>query len=349
MLLASTLILISCGPVDIGTGEPVGDPTEKVNPSAFTTFSGSMPACGTVMASWQGTNAYSNGKNTSTGYSCAGGGKYGLQYQCVELVMRHFKTKWGLRWWGNAKDLLNNAPKATVDVYKNGDGANPPVPGDMVVWTKGTYGHVALVTAVSGTGVSIIEQNVKGSGSVTLPYDGKTIGARWGTWVVAGWAHAKVNTAGGGTPQPPQPPQPPPPQPPQPPPPPTPPPPQPPQPPPPPGGGSVNWSCNKSAWAGKQLWTCSGTARYRCVGGKAVKEACARGCWRNVLGRDDQCIKASTASAWTCNRSAWAGRQLWTCKPGTSEMYRCESSAPVVVSCPAGCKRNSLGSNDRCN
>ena len=402
LTLLCTITLLACGPVEIG-GEPVGDPAEKVNPSAFTTFSGSMPACGKVMASFQGTMAYSNGKNTSTGYSCAGSGAYGLQYQCVELVMRHFKTTWGLRWWGNAKDLLNNAPKATVDVYKNGDGAHPPVAGDMIVWTKGTYGHVALVTGVSGSGVSIIEQNVKGSGSATLPYDGKSVGARWGSWVPVGWAHAKANTTGGGTPPPPPGPQPPPPPPPPAPdpdqvlcqkygwistcqgagallscdqatqkakqiacpngcqknalgtpdackgatpPPPGPPPP--PPPPPPPGGGPVSWSCNKSAWQGKQLWTCSGGARYRCTGGAPQKEACSRGCWSNSLGKDDQCISPAAASAWGCNQSSWQGKQLWTCKTGTSQMYRCEAGSPVLVSCPSGCKRNSLGQNDAC-
>ena len=209
-LLCCSLLISACGPTPIGA-EPTGDPSVVVNPSAFTTFSGSMPACGKSMASFQGTVAYSNGANTSTGYSCAGVGAYGLQYQCVELVMRHFKTNWGLRWYGNAKHLLANAPKSTVDVYSNGDGAHPPVPGDMIVWTKGTYGHVALVTGVTGSSVTIIEQNVKGSGSATLPYDGKSVGARWGSWVPAGWAHARANTAGGAPPPPGTPPPPPPP------------------------------------------------------------------------------------------------------------------------------------------
>jgi len=378
-----------------------------VNPSAFTTFSGSMPACGKSMASFQGTVAYSNGANTSTGYSCAGVGAYGLQYQCVELVMRHFKTNWGLRWYGNAKHLLANAPKSTVDVYSNGDGAHPPVPGDMIVWTKGTYGHVALVTGVTGSSVTIIEQNVKGSGSATLPYDGKSVGARWGSWVPAGWAHARANTAGGAPPPPGTPPPPPPPPAdpdvtrckkygwistcvggatllscdqakqaakqvacpgsckknplgtpdtcnnpaPPPPPPGTPPPPPPPgNPPPPPPGSPVNWSCSKSAWQGQQLWTCSGGSRYRCdASGKPRREACARGCWRNKLGKDDQCVTAAAAGSWSCNMSSWKGAQLWTCKTGTQEMYRCDASAPVRVSCPKGCKRNALGTHDACH
>ncbi|MGZ3474936.1 MAG: hypothetical protein ACXWUG_12030, partial [Polyangiales bacterium] len=46
-------------------------------------------ACGTSLASFDGTTAHSNGKYTGTGTSCAGAGAYGYQYQCVELVQRH--------------------------------------------------------------------------------------------------------------------------------------------------------------------------------------------------------------------------------------------------------------------
>lgn len=165
---------------------------EAVNPSAVETAS--MPACGATLASFNGTAAYSNGGNSGTGVSCAGQGSYGLRYQCVELAMRHFKTRWGLRWWGNARDLLTNAPRDKVDVYNNGDRNHPPQPGDMVVWQTGQWGHVALVTAVRSNGVDIIEQNVKGgNGRATLPYSNGRIGARWGSWVPQGWAHAKAN------------------------------------------------------------------------------------------------------------------------------------------------------------
>ena len=110
----------------------------------------------------------------------------------------------------------------------------------------------------------------------------------------------------------------------------------------------MNWSCNKSAYQGKQLWTCSGSARYRCTGGTPQKEVCAHGCWRNVLGKDDRCATQASTAAWGCNQSSYQGKQLWTCKAGTSAMYRCEGGAPVAVNCPSGCKRNALGTNDAC-
>lgn len=257
--LLGTVTLVGCS---AGTDEP-GDPG-PVNPSVEEPLS--MPKCGTVLGSFDGTNAYSNANNTGTGYSCAGGGAYGLQYQCVELVMRHFKTHWGLRWYGNAKDLLAGAPKASVEVYYNGDAQHPPVPGDMIVWTNGTYGHVALVTKVNANSVEILEQNVVGSGKATLSYANGTIGARWGSWVPKGWAHAKANGAQNPNPPPQNPP---------------------PQPPPQP---TVNWSCSKSAYQGKQIWTCSGSARYRCENGTPVKQDCPNGCKINPLGTDDVCL-----------------------------------------------------------
>jgi hypothetical protein len=328
-----------CAPAD----DPLPGDGEEVNPSRSDALQ--MSACNTALGTFDGTTAFSNGGDTGTGYSCAGSGAYGLQYQCVELVMRHFKTHWGLSWHGNAKDLLANAPSGTVDVYMNGDAAHPPVPGDMVVWKNGTYGHVALVTAVHADGVDILEQNVKGNGHATLPYDGAKIGARWGNWVPAGWAHAKDNTSGGGgtggaggsgsssaT-----------------------------------GGGTtsstsgggttssggntsstgsgnpVSWSCNDSAYNGQQYWTCSGGNIYRCQNGVPEEQVCASGCNVNALGTDDTC---KSQVQWNCNNSAYNGQQYWTCSGGN--IYRCQNGVPEEQACANGCKSNPLGTDDAC-
>jgi surface antigen len=284
-----------------------GNDGVDVNPSISQALT--MASCGAALASFDGTTAYSNGANTGTGYSCAGVGTYGYQYQCVELAMRHFSKKWGLHWYGNAKDLLNTAPRDKVSVYSNGDAAHPPVPGDMVVWTNGAYGHVAVVSAVRSGAVDVIEQNVKGDGAATLSYDGASIGARWGTWIPAGWAHAKAN---GNTP-----------------------------PPPPPG---VNWSCSNSAYAGQQYWTCSSGALYECQSGTAVKQDCGHGCISRPTGTNDLCI--SNTSGWSCSGSAYAGKQYWTCSGG--KIYRCDGTTPTVVACPNGCVVHALGTDDAC-
>ena len=306
--LALALALAGCGGSD------------AVNPSASSEEALTQAPCNTALASFDGTTAYSNGYAVGSGVSCGGQGPYGYQWQCVELVMRHFKTHFGLHWYGNARDLLHWAPRDTVDVFYNGDAAHPPVPGDMVVWEVGTYGHVALVTAVSSTGVDVIEQHVAGNGHATLPYDGARIGARWVNWVPAGWAHAKVNggeaggSTGGGT-----------------------------------DGGTTGgaWSCASSAWGGAQLWTCSGGALHQCdANGQLMMQACERGCMARSAGQDDLCI--SSASGWNCAGSAYGAAQLWTCSGGM--LYRCDGSGtPERVSCPSGCRVMPLGSNDICN
>lgn len=267
-------------------------------------------ACGAILTSWNGTNVYSNGANTGTGNSCAGYGTYGYQYQCVELVMRHFRTKWGLSWSGHAKDLLTNAPTASVDVTYNG-GAVGPVAGDMIVFDKSgdLYGHVALVTGVTSTTVSIVEQNVTTSYARTLSRSGNTINSGWSGWYVKGWAHAKANGSSG-------------------------------------GGGST-WTCANSAYNGVQYWTCdsSMTSRNKCDGsGAHLKETCGRGCFGNSVGKDDLCIQP--ASSWSCANSAYNGQQWWTCSGGY--LYKCDSQGGVVAYCPAGCNVGALGTNDTC-
>jgi surface antigen len=272
LCLGALLLAVGCGTPDLD-GEPTG---EAVNPSRLEQ-SLTMPACGTVLATFNGTSAKSNAGYTGTGNSCAGNpGVYGYEYQCVELVMRHFSTKWGLTWYGNAHDLLNNAPRTYVDVYTNGDTAHPPVPGDMIVFDDGgAWGHVALVTAVTSTTVSVIEQNVVGSGSRTLSRSGGSVNSGWTGWWTLGWAHAKANT----------------------------------------GGSSGGWSCASSAYAGQQYWTCSGSTRNKCnASGTPVMETCARGCLSRNAGQDDLCIAA--ASSWSCANSAYAGQQYWTCSGG---------------------------------
>lgn len=330
---------------------------------------GGLSQCGTPLISWNGTTAYSNGANTGTGYSCAGTGDYGLQYQCVELVMRHFKKSWGLRWYGNAKDLLNNAPTSKVDVYENGDAAHPPVPGDMIVFGGGPYGHVALVTQVTDTSVTIIEQNVKSSFTRTLQRDGGDISAGWSGWWTMGWAHAKDNggSSGGG------------------------------QPPTwacgaseyqgeqfwtcengdlhrceggvpavvdcgdagcnvgalgtddtcksaPPSEPPSDWSCADSAYAGAQYWTCDGGSLHRCDGGQPVEKICDQGCVARSVGQDDLCI--SDASGWACGNSAYGGGQFWTCSGG--DLYRCDGDKQQMIACPSGCYVKSIGTDDAC-
>ncbi|MFH1451369.1 MAG: hypothetical protein ABIF89_02055 [bacterium] len=51
----------------------------------------------------------------------------------------------------------------------------------------------------------------------------------------------------------------------------------------------VNWNCSDSSYYGQQIWTCSGSSRYRCQNGIPVSEYCANGCVAVSLGQNDYC------------------------------------------------------------
>lgn len=96
---------------------------------------------------------------------------YGQKWQCVEFVKRFFHQAHGHKMpdvWGHAKDFWDEGvrqgamnKKRGLLQYRNG-GPVPPVAGDLVVFTNGGYGHVAIVTAVSSNSVEVIQQNIAG-------------------------------------------------------------------------------------------------------------------------------------------------------------------------------------------
>lgn len=152
----------------------------------------------------------------------------GLEWQCVELVQRYFYGKgWTTvpTWtWKDsaAADMPtgipkngNGYPEATFD--KIGSLLVAPRAGDILVFGKVTgswnTGHVALITGVSSTRVTFIEQNVslKGLGpiardQVAITKRGSGLGAKFTiastslehpslTYpTVLGWIHAVKNT-----------------------------------------------------------------------------------------------------------------------------------------------------------
>ena len=70
---------------------------------------------------------------------------------------------WVGNYWGNASNWVNSAQAAGFTVGTN------PVPGAIAVWPKdaGSYGHVALVTAVeSSTSIQVMESNYAGNQKV---------------------------------------------------------------------------------------------------------------------------------------------------------------------------------------
>lgn len=63
---------------------------------------------------------------------------------------------WVGNYWGNAAQWLDSAQKAGYKV-----GTTPRV-GALMVWTGGYYGHVAVVTAINGSLIQVVESNYAG-------------------------------------------------------------------------------------------------------------------------------------------------------------------------------------------
>ncbi|MEO7091885.1 MAG: CHAP domain-containing protein [Polyangiales bacterium] len=152
-------------------------------------------SCGTPLASIDGIWSYSNGWAQATGESCNGWMSTGYGYQCVELAQRYMHQRFDVATiWpvAAAKQMCGSHP-AGVTTHWVGDGYGP-VHGDLVVWTHGTWGHVAVVDEVWDGGASFVEQNNSSSGRGTLsgsPWSGWTRG--YGT--VGCFVHADGNYA----------------------------------------------------------------------------------------------------------------------------------------------------------
>lgn len=94
---------------------------------------------------------------------------FGHRWQCVEFVKRYYYLHLNHAMpdgWGHAKDFFNTSlthgafnKRRGLYQYNNGD-KEVPKPDDLLVYNKGKYGHVAIVTEVGNDYVEIIQQNV---------------------------------------------------------------------------------------------------------------------------------------------------------------------------------------------
>ncbi|HFU4012769.1 TPA: peptidoglycan hydrolase PcsB [Streptococcus suis] len=64
---------------------------------------------------------------------------------------------WVGNYWGNANQWLYSASAAGFST------GSTPVVGAVAVWTSGAYGHVAVVTAVNGFQIQVVESNYNGN------------------------------------------------------------------------------------------------------------------------------------------------------------------------------------------
>jgi hypothetical protein len=112
----------------------------------------------------------------------------------VNLVERFVHAEnFGPTIYGNANELYQDANPAYYEKHPNGSGY-VPVPGDIVTFGGGAFGHVVVVTNVTSTIVDYVEQNSSPAGKGYLSLSGSTLAAYNRYLPVIGIIHARANT-----------------------------------------------------------------------------------------------------------------------------------------------------------
>ena len=123
-------------------------------------WAGTVWLAGSEWFGGNGVNVYSKYSSDVGQRSYYNGVDVGLKWQCVELPGR-FWNKMGWYYgaiYRNAKDIYPSATELGLTRHANGSGY-VPVPGDLVCWNVGTYGHVAVIDYVTPTKIGFVEQN----------------------------------------------------------------------------------------------------------------------------------------------------------------------------------------------
>jgi len=133
----------------------------------------SLAALGEVIDRWRDVPVRANGihYNRSHGRHVGlDGYYYGRQWQCVEYVKRFYYDSLDHAFpdgMGHAKTFFDPGiahgalnPKRGLLQFTNGSGESPRL-DDLLVWTQGNYGHVAIVSKVGEGFMEVVQQNVK--------------------------------------------------------------------------------------------------------------------------------------------------------------------------------------------
>jgi len=126
---------------------------------------------GTQIDIYRGVAVYSNGMDYMSSHGlnyCSDGYYYGYKWQCVEFVKRFYYNVYRHSMpdgAGNAKYFFNpmltqgefNEQRGLYQ-YQNG-GDVKPLPGDILVFDEGKYGHVAIISEVGQGWIEVIQQN----------------------------------------------------------------------------------------------------------------------------------------------------------------------------------------------
>lgn len=136
---------------------------------------------GVRLDEYRGVAVYSNGLIYSRSHGKhygRNGYYYGQKWQCVEFIKRFFHQAHQHEMpdvWGHAKDFFDESvPPGGLNTarglrqFRNGGNVYPKT-GDLVVFTNGGFGHVAIICQVTTNEVEIIQQNVLGHPRQKLP------------------------------------------------------------------------------------------------------------------------------------------------------------------------------------
>lgn len=139
---------------------------------------------GTKIDSFNGVDVYFNGKNFTnvTGRNVTDDGyNLGLKFQCVEFVKRYYYNVLNHKMpnaYGHAKDFFEKDlpdksfnKKRGLMQYRNVREYKPSV-NDILVYDKypgNQFGHVAIVSEVSGQEIEIVQQNMGLNSRVKIP------------------------------------------------------------------------------------------------------------------------------------------------------------------------------------
>lgn len=127
----------------------------------------SVAAYGTLVGTFNGVAAYSNGSDTyvSNQYNITDDGtNTGMKWQCVEYVKRYYYLNYGKTWYipgQNANDYYGNATALGLTAFPN-TGTTAPQVGDILAFAGGSgeLGHVAIIRELGADYVKVIQQNV---------------------------------------------------------------------------------------------------------------------------------------------------------------------------------------------
>ena len=173
---------------------------------------------GCSWATWvsrcQNLTVYGNGSSgNDSGCGAPNGCMFGPEFQCTELGQRYAYYAWGEPpVWdgygganGSAAQMWQAGPALPIPLqqFTQGGGVRPQR-GDLLIfapgWLGSSYdgnGHVAVITAVTSSSLTIVQENGTASGTDTFGLNGTTVTANGYTPVI-GWLHNPVMSINGG-------------------------------------------------------------------------------------------------------------------------------------------------------